>query len=279
MVDTPVPPIPAARFSAIFTDPEKGRMFQPMLSEHRSQYDGPDVTYAGNRDYPPASIRFYNPGAVGRRSDGADKLFNSISTSDLPGSDGNPLPTPAFETPADGVAYYGYFIQARVGENPTVNKIIDKYQTGHPERYRQHILSRANVPSDKPLNDSQLASVARAMFEWESGATSADSMNRTALNVMLKDVDIEAEVKRGRNAYKARKSPNNNTSANDSIGAALTSLATPPVPKQRSEPAPIPQQRFTQLLEIDTSPETLAERILMARKKAVPAGQPSRIMY
>lgn len=122
-------------------------------------------------------------------------------------------------------------------------------------------------------------------FQHDGETVTERSLGMSLVDQMFpgQEPTSEAEISREQGGTiilaSADVSPNNNTSANDSIGAALTSLATPPVPQQRAEPAPIPQQRFTQLLDIDTSPETLAERILMARKKAVPIGQPSRIMY
>ena len=201
MVDVP---IPATRRTALFPDLSQQRMFDPVLSEYRKNQTGPKLQYAGGRDYPPASIRFYNPGAIGNRSDKAHLGFGALASSDLPGSDGNPLATPAFETPEDGVAYYGYFIQARVGDNPTIDKIIDKYSTGHPEAYTDHIIKRTGLDPATVLNEDELASVARAMFEWESGGTNPDSMNALALNHMLDNVDIKAQIKRGRDAAKGK---------------------------------------------------------------------------
>lgn len=201
MVDVP---IPATRRTALFPDLSQQRMFDPVLSEYRKNHTGPKLQYAGGRDYPPASIRFYNPGAIGNRSDKAHLGFGALASSDLPGSDGNPLATPAFETPEDGVAYYGYFIQARVGDKPTIDKIIDKYSTGHPEAYTNHIIKRTGLDPSTELNEDELASVARAMFEWESGGTNPDSMNALALNHMLDNVDIKAQIKRGRDAAKGK---------------------------------------------------------------------------
>lgn len=201
MVDVP---IPATRRTALFPDLSQQRMFDPVLSEYRKNQTGPQLKYAGGRDYPPAPIRFYNPGAIGNRSDKAHLGFGAMASSDLPGSDGNPLATPAFETPEDGVAYYGYFIQARVGDKPTIDDIINAYATGNPEKYADHIIKRTGLDPSSKLNEDELASVARAMFEWESGATSPDSMNALALNHMLDNVDIKAQIKRGRDAAKGK---------------------------------------------------------------------------
>ena len=201
MVDVP---IPRTRRTALFPDLSQQRMFDPVLSEYRKNYTGPELQYAGGRDYPPASIRFYNPGAIGNRSDKAHIGFGALASSDLPGSDGNPLATPAFETPEDGVAYYGYFIQARVGDKPTIDDIITAYATGHPEGYTDHIIKRTGLDPTTELNEDELASVARAMFEWEAGGTNPDSMNALALNHMLDNVDIKAQIKRGRDAAKGK---------------------------------------------------------------------------
>lgn len=201
MVDVP---IPATRRTALFPDLSQQRMFDPVLSEFRKNYTGPKLMYANERDYPPASIRFYNPGAIGNRSDKAHIGFGALASSDLPGSDGNPLATPAFETPDDGVAYYGYFIQARVGDKPTIDDIMVAYATGHPEDYTDYIVDRTGLDPADELNEDELASVARAMFEWESGGTNPDSMNVLALNHMLDNVDIKAQIKRGRDAAKGK---------------------------------------------------------------------------
>ena len=201
MVDVP---IPATRRTALFPDLSEQRMFDPVLSEFRKNYTGPDLMYANERDYPPASIRFYNPGAIGNRSDKAHLGFGALASSDLPGSNGEPLATPAFETPEDGVAYYGYFIQARVGDKPTIDDIMVAYATGHPKDYTDYIVDRTGLDPKNALNEDELASVARAMFEWESGGTNPDSMNMLALNHMLDNVDIKAQIKRGRNAAKGK---------------------------------------------------------------------------
>jgi hypothetical protein len=201
MVDVP---IPRTRRTALFPDLSQQRMFDPVLSEFRKNYDGPELMYANERDYPPASIRFYNPGAIGNRSDKAHLSFGALASSDLPGSNGDPLATPAFETPEDGVAYYGYYIQARVGDKPTIDDIITAYATGHPKGYTDYIVDRTGLDPTTELNEDELASVARAMFEWESGGTNPDSMNALALNHMLDNVDIKAQIKRGRDAAKGK---------------------------------------------------------------------------
>jgi len=201
MVDVP---IPRTRRTALFPDLSQQRMFDPVLSEFRKNYTGPELMYANERDYPPASIRFYNPGAIGNRSDKAHLGFGALASSDLPGSNGEPLATPAFETPEDGVAYYGYYVQARVGDKPTIDDIITAYQTGHPKDYTDYIVDRTGLDPTTELNEDELASVARAMFEWESGGTNPDSMNMLALNHMLDNVDIKAQIKRGRDAAKGK---------------------------------------------------------------------------
>ena len=255
MVDVPVP---KARISQLFSSPsDDGRMFPIQYSEAK-EANTLGLQFSGNNSAPPASIRFYNPGAIAARtSDDGHKLLGAIETSDLPGADGKPLPTAAFAKPEDGVAYYGYFIQARVGDQPTIDKIMKAYATGHPESYKKFIKSETGIDTTQVLDDDQLASVAKAMFKWESGGTQAYSMNDQALTQMLDNVDIKAQIQRGRTAYKTRKSPNNNKSSNDSIGAALTALAQ------------TTSQSLTQALDIDTSPATTAQRV--AQQKENPA--------
>ena len=255
MVDVPVP---KARIGQLFASPsDDSRMFPIQYSEAK-EANTLGLQFSGNNSAPPASIRFYNPGAIAARtSDDGHKLLGAIETSDLPGADGKPLPTAAFAKPEDGVAYYGYFIQARVGDQPTIDKIMKAYATGHPDAYKKFIKSETGIDTTQVLDDDQLASVAKAMFKWESGGTQAYSMNDQALTQMLDNVDIKAQIKRGRTAYKTRKSPNNNKSSNDSIGAALTALAQ------------TTSQSLTQALDIDTSPATMAQRV--AQQKESPA--------
>ena len=255
MVDVPVP---KARIGQLFASPsDDSRMFPIQYSEAK-EANTLGLQFSGNNSAPPASIRFYNPGAIAARtSDDGHKLLGAIETSDLPGADGKPLPTAAFAKPEDGVAYYGYFIQARVGDQPTIDKIMKAYATGHPDAYKKFIKSETGIDTTQVLDDDQLASVAKAMFKWESGGTQPYSMNDQALTQMLDNVDIKAQIKRGRTAYKTRKSPNNNKSSNDSIGAALTALAQ------------TTSQSLTQALDIDTSPATMAQRI--AQQKESPA--------
>lgn len=255
MVDVPVP---KARIGQLFASPsDDSRMFPIQYSEAK-EANTLGLKFSGGNSAPPASIRFYNPGAIAARtSDDGHKLLGAIETSDLPGADGKPLPTAAFAKPEDGVAYYGYFIQARVGDQPTIDKIMKAYATGHPESYKKFIKSETGIDTNQVLDDDQLASVAKAMFKWESGGTQPYSMNDQALTQMLDNVDIKAQIQRGRTAYKTRKSPNNNKSSNDSIGAALTALAQ------------TTSQSLTQALDIDTSPATTAQRI--AQQKESPA--------
>ena len=233
MVDVP---IPASRRDALFSRPSDGRMFPLSPSEAASQTPA-GLTYAGGVSHAPASVRFYNPGAIGRRSDDAHLGFGALATADLPGSDGKPLATPAFETPADGVAYYGYYVQARVGNEPTIDKIIKAYETGHPEAYTSHIVKRTGLDTDKELNEDDLASVARAMFEWESGGTSPSSMNAQALDAMLDGVDIKGEIKRGRAAFKGKgKGKGFGEAARAQMAdVASTDEAMPPVPEMRKD--------------------------------------------
>lgn len=277
MVDVPVP---KARIGQLFASPsDDSRMF-PIQYSAAKEANTLGLQFSGNNSAPPASIRFYNPGAIAARtSDEGHKLLGAIETSDLPGSDGKPLPTAAFAKPEDGVAYYGYFIQARVGDKPTIDKIMKAYATGHPESYKKYIKSETGIDTNQVLDDDQLASVAKAMFKWESGGTQAYSMNDQALTQMLDNVDIKAQIQRGRTAYKTQEDPgvpasdpiadiiaapvvvpaslNNNKSSNDSIGAALTALAQ------------TTSQSLTQALDIDTSPATMAQRV--AQQKESPA--------
>lgn len=249
--------VPKPRIDQLFDSPsDDGRMFPITYSEAKKE-NTLGLTFAGNSKAAPASVRFYNPGAVGARTDKGHKLLGAIETSDLPGSNGKPLPTAAFETPEDGIAYYGYFIQARVGDKPTINKIMTAYATGHPESYKKYIKGKTGLDADKELDDDQLASVARAMFEWESGgAADPYSLNAQANRRIMEGIDnddIKAQINRGRTAYKTQEDPgvpaddpigaiilasanvslNGNTSANDSLGQMMSAMASSQQPSQR----------------------------------------------
>ena len=282
--------VPKPRIDQLFDSPsDDDRMF-PIQYDEAKKANTLGLVFAGDNSAPPASVRFYNPGAIGARSDKGHELLGALKAADLPGSDGKPLSTPAFENPEDGVAYYGYFIQARVGDSPTINKIMDAYATGHPESYKKYIAGATGLEADEELDDDQLASVAKAMFQWESGGTSPESMNAQALTKMLDGVDIKAQIKRGQDAYKtqedpgvpaddpigaiilasANASPNNNTSANDTIGQQMAAMASSQQDSRSLSDVmmpPTPASRLPATLDIDTSPEELRRRIDEERKK------------
>ena len=90
MVDVP---LPKARIGQLFASPsDEGRMF-PITYSAAKEANTLGLKFAGNNSAAPASIRFYNPGAIAARtSDDGHKLLGAIETSDLPGSDGKPLP-------------------------------------------------------------------------------------------------------------------------------------------------------------------------------------------
>ena len=305
MVDVP---IPTARIGQLFASPsDDGRMFPITYSEAKKE-NTLGLTFAGDSKAAPASVRFYNPGAVGARTDKGHKLLGAIETSDLPGSNGKPLPTAAFDSPEDGIAYYGYFIQARVGDKPTINKIMTAYATGHPESYKKYIKSKTGLDADKELDDDQLASVARAMFEWESGgAADPYSLNAQANRRMMEGIDndaIKAQINRGRTAYKTQEDPgvsspdpiadiiaaneavvvpaslNNNTSANDSIGAMMTQYADA-TPNQPAFSDVLNQatQTMALTLDIDTSPATTAQRVNQEKRRLLAQTPIYRVQY
>ena len=300
MVDVP---IPTARIGQLFASPsDDSRMFPITYSEAKKE-NTLGLTFAGKSKAAPASVRFYNPGAVGARTDKGHKILGAIETSDLPGSNGEPLSTAAFDSPEDGIAYYGYFIQARVGDKPTIDKIMTAYATGHPESYKKYIKDKTGLKTDKELDDDQLASVARAMFEWESGgAADPYSLNAQANRRMMEGIDnddIKAQINRGRTAYKTQEDPgvpapdadaatsdpfatvllaaldapvslNDNTSGNDSIGAQMAAMASSQQASTRMGIGQALAPSFTETramtLDIDTSPEEMRRRIEEERK-------------
>jgi len=307
MVDVP---IPTARIGQLFASPsDDGRMFPITYSEAKKE-NTLGLTFAGPKKpkAAPASVRFYNPGAIAARtSDDGHKLLGAIETSSLPGSNGKPLPTAAFDSPEDGIAYYGYFIQARVGDKPTIDKIMTAYATGHPESYKKYIKGKTGLDADKELDDDQLASVARAMFEWESGGTDPYSLNAQANRRMMEGIDnddIKAQINRGREAFKTQEDPgvsspdpiadiiaaneavvvpaslNNNTSANDSIGAMMTQYVDA-TPSQPAFSDVLNQATHTMglTLDIDTSPETTAQRVNQEKRRLLAQTPIYRVQY
>ena len=157
------------------------------------------------------------------------------------------------------------------------------YATGHPERYKEYIKGQTGLDADKELDDDQLASVARAMFEWESGGTDPYSLNAQANRRMMEGIDnndIKAQINRGRTAYKTQEdpgvpasdpigaiilanadvSPNDNTSSNDSIGQQMASMASSQQDSRTLSDVmlpPTPLRRLPTWLDIDTSPEEM----------------------
>ena len=184
------------------------------------------------------------------------------------------------------------------------------YATGHPESYKKYIKSETGIDTTQVLDDDQLASVARAMFKWESGGTKPYSMNDQALTQMLDNVDIKAQINRGRTAYKTQEDPgasspdpiadiiaaneavvvpaslNNNTSANDSIGAQMAAMVssqyadTAPSQPAFSDVIAQAEQMMPLTLDIDTSPETTAQRVAQEKRRLLAEPTPVyRVRY
>jgi hypothetical protein len=142
------------------------------------------------------------------------------------------------------------------------------------------------------------------MFKWESGGTKPYSMNDQALTQMLDNVDIKAQINRGREAFKTQEDPgvsspdpiadiiaaneavvvpaslNNNTSANDSIGAMMTQYvdATPSQPAF-SDVVNKATQTMALTLDIDTSPETTAQRVNQEKRRLLAQTPIYRVQY
>ena len=77
--------VPKPRIDQLFDSPsDDGRMFPITYSEAKKE-NTLGLTFAGDSKAAPASVRFYNPGAIAARtSDAGHKLLGAVETSDLP---------------------------------------------------------------------------------------------------------------------------------------------------------------------------------------------------
>jgi hypothetical protein len=150
-----------------------------------------------------ASVRSFNLGAIGEMYQGdVEKKFEKAfgrgyDSITLEASDGNPIKTPKFDTPEEGVQYFGFWLKHR-GEPRSIEAIINKYQTGSPEAYKKHVEKLTGIPRGDKLDDDQLAEVAIAMFDWEAGTGShtADLANQITSNM-----DVKANILKGMKLY------------------------------------------------------------------------------
>lgn len=115
-------------------------------------------------------------------------------------------------------------------------------------------------------------------FRYDGEKVTERSLGLSLMNQMFPDQEptSEAEIDRQQDdpigaviLASADVSPNNNTSSNDSIGAALTSMAQTTNQSLSDVLSPQIEQTMTMTLDIDTSPATMAQRI--SQQKENPA--------
>ena len=147
----------------------------------------------------PASVRFYNIGAIGATRAGHEMRFGAIDTNALPGSNGKPLPTPAFSTVYGGAAYFGHYVVRRayfengddLSWSVTLRDIFKKYQTGSSDQYMNTVSQDTGIGVDTPIDflgakdadgPLKLYRVMVAMGRWEANGRKPSSKHYEAFN-------------------------------------------------------------------------------------------------
>ena len=147
----------------------------------------------------PASVRYYNIGAIGATRAGHERRFGAIDTNALPGSNGKPLPTPAFSTVYGGAAYFGHYVVRRayfeerddLSWSVTLRDIFKKYSTGHSDQYMNTVSSDTGIGVDEkidflgakdPEGPTKLYNVMVAMGRWEANARKTTSKHYNAFH-------------------------------------------------------------------------------------------------
>jgi len=147
----------------------------------------------------PASVRFYNIGAIGATRAGHENRFGAIDTNALPGSNGKPLPTPAFSTIYGGAAYFGHYVVRRayfenrddMSWSVTLRDIFKKYQTGSSDQYMNTVSTDTGIGVDEAIDflgakdadgPLKLYRVMVAMGRWEANARKETSKHFEAFN-------------------------------------------------------------------------------------------------
>lgn len=127
----------------------------------------------------PAAVRTMNPGNVGKMSgdDGrmvedafGEKIYTYVP---LPGSGGGIVPTPAFEGPADGMRYLGYWTRHRgieYGES-TLRDLASKWWNdgGDYTNWLRNVSSISGVSPSTKITRENIPSVVKGILGQENG--------------------------------------------------------------------------------------------------------------
>jgi hypothetical protein len=147
----------------------------------------------------PASVRYYNIGAIGASRAGHELRFGAMNAKDLPGSNGKPLSTPVFSTIYGGAAYFGHYVVRRayfenrddMSWSVTLRDIFKKYQTGSSDQYMNTVSSDTGIGVDEAIDflgakdadgPLKLYRVMVAMGRWEANARKETSKHFEAFN-------------------------------------------------------------------------------------------------
>ena len=161
-------------------------------------YYGPWIYDEFNRSVP-ASVRLRNIGAIGSSRDKHEFRFGGSVGQDLPGSDGNPLPTPVFDSVYGGCAYWGHYVVRRAEVKPgviSIASIMKAYSTGHSETYGNTIVRETGIGLHEGIdlwNDPdgyhKAYQVMVSMGRWEAGARNSSQRGYEPFNHVYNTTD------------------------------------------------------------------------------------------
>ena len=161
-------------------------------------YTGPRA-YRINDKSVPASVRLYNPGAIGKTKDGHEHRFGALASANLPASDGSQLPTPAFDTVYGGCAYFGHYIIRRAEVKPgqiSISSIMKAYSTGHSDVYGNTVARDTGIGLYEPVDlwhdpdgYHKAYKIMLSMGRWEAGARSSSAPGYEAFNRVYNQQD------------------------------------------------------------------------------------------
>jgi len=168
-------------------------------------YTGPWIYDEYNRSVP-ASVRLRNIGAIGSSRDKHEFRFGGSEGQELPGSDGNPLPTPVFDSVYGGCAYWGHYVVRRAEVKPgvvTIASILKAYSTGHSDTYGNTVSRETAVGLHEgidlwqdPEGFTKAYKVMVSMGRWEAGARNSSQKGYEPFHLVynLSDQNVVDEM-------------------------------------------------------------------------------------
>jgi len=155
----------------------------------------------------PASIRTFNFGAIGNVSDpDAKENFEAafagktLGSQDLPGLDGSDVETTAFQTPEDGIRYFGWWMAYR-GNPETIDDLADKYYTDSDDasEWAERVSQYSGLDRDEEITADNMDALANGVFSHEAGPS---AWTATKINT---SVDMAALIEEGKRLYEDNK--------------------------------------------------------------------------